>query len=58
MEPVVCEGTCTVTLTVESAPLSPERAEDLLVMFWGFVLVLIVVWGLKAILNIFTANPE
>lgn len=57
MEPVVCEGTCTVTLTVEAAPLSPERAEDLLGMFWSFVLVLVVVWGLKQILKIFTAEP-
>lgn len=58
MEPVVCSGTCTVTLTVEAAPLSPERAEDLLSMFWAFVLALVLVWGVKAIANIFTADPE
>lgn len=58
MEPVYCNGTCTVTLTVESAPLTAEKVEDLNVIFWGFVLALVVVWGLKRLLAIFTHDND
>lgn len=53
MDPVVCEGSCTVTLTVESAPLTEEKAADLLVIFWGFMAVLAVIWGLKKLRQLF-----
>lgn len=57
MEPVVCEGNCTVTLTVESAPLTEEKAADLMTIFWAFLLVLVILWGLKRLINLFT-NDE
>lgn len=58
MEPVVCEGTCTVTLTVESAPLTPEKAADLNTIFWGFLLVAVVLWGLKRLINLFSSDHD
>lgn len=58
MEPVVCQGTCTVTLSIESAPLTEEKAADLSLIFWGFVLVAVTLWGLKRLLNIFSADHE
>jgi flagellar biogenesis protein FliO len=60
-EPTVIDcsvAACTVTVQYEAAPLTPETAEDLVSMFWDFVLVLVLVWGVKQILNIFTANPN
>lgn len=56
--PVVCQGTCTVTILVDSAPITEEKALDLLDMFWGFMLAAVVVWGCKQILNFFTKDNE
>lgn len=58
MEPVVCEGTCSVTLVVESAPITEEKAADLLDLFWSFMLAAVIVWGAKRILAIFTKDNE
>lgn len=58
MEPVACSGTCTVTISVESAPLTEEKAQDLLVMFWAFVLLLVTVYGFKQILRLFTTDHD
>lgn len=58
MDPVYCNGTCTVTLSVESAPLTEEKAADLTTIFWGFVLVLVSVWGLKQLLRYFANDHD
>lgn len=58
-EPTVIDcsvSTCTVTVQYEAAPLSEEKAADLLSMFWDFVLALVIVWGMKQMLNLFTVN--
>ena len=49
---------CTVTVQYEAAPLTEERATDLISMFWDFVLALVLVWGVKQILNLFTENAH
>ena len=57
-EPVVCSGTCTVTVTVDTAPMTEEKALDLVDMFWSFVLCAVLVWGSKALLRIFTHDTD
>ena len=64
----VNEHSCTVTTYTTSFPVikvcepdasvkfSPEKAEDMVDMFWSLVLALVMVWGVKQILNIFTVN--
>lgn len=55
------EVTCSVSpcvVQIEPAPLSEERAADMLALFWLFVLALVMVWGWKQILNIFTSNGD
>ena len=51
-------GGSTSQVTLEPAPLSEERAADMLQLFWLFVLALVMVWGWKQILNIFTSNGD
>jgi hypothetical protein len=58
MEPVTCNGACTVTLSIESAPLTEEKVADYNAIFWGFMLALVIVWGLKRILNLFTSDND
>ncbi|MCJ0765331.1 hypothetical protein [Variovorax terrae] len=48
----------TVTVVIEPAEFTPARAADLVDMFWSFVLALVIVWGAKQILNIFTSSPN
>ncbi|MDP3798883.1 MAG: hypothetical protein Q8R06_17350 [Polaromonas sp.] len=57
-EPTVidCSTECTVTVQYEAAPLSEEKAADLVSMWWDFVLVLVVVICWKQILNLFSTN--
>lgn len=56
--PTTCEGACTVTLVIDSAPITSEKAADLMVIFWGFVAAVVVVWGVKQLLNFFTADND
>lgn len=37
---------------------SPERVADMLELFYAFILVLVVVWGLKQLLNLFTGDTS
>ena len=56
--PTTCEGACTITFVADSAPITEEKASDLLGMFWTFVLALVVVWGVKQLLNFFTSDAD
>ena len=47
----------TVTLQVDSAS-DPERVADMASLFYAFVAVLVVVWGVKQLLNLFTGDTE
>jgi len=51
-----CTGECTVTLVVESAPITVENADDLMGMWWGFMAALAAVWGLKRIYALFNSD--
>lgn len=55
------EVTCSVSpcvVQIEPAPLTEERSADMLSLFWSFVLALVAVWGVKQILNLFTAQSD
>lgn len=56
VQTTTCDGACTVTLVVESAPITEEKAADLSDMFWSFMLAACLVWGVKKILSFFEAD--
>jgi flagellar biogenesis protein FliO len=60
MSQFVCdtETGCTVTVLVEAAPPSAERVQDLLDMFYLFLLALCVAWGLKQLIKLFSGDME
>lgn len=58
VQQTTCDGACTVTLVVDSAPITEERAGDLLTIFWAFVLAAVTVWGVKALLRLFTHDTN
>lgn len=60
MSQFVCdtETGCTVTVLVEPAPPSAERTEDLLALFYAFLAVLAVLWGLRQLINLFSGDTE
>ena len=45
------------TLTVDTAS-NPERVLDMQAVFYGFLLVLVTVWGVKHLLNLFTGDTD
>lgn len=51
---VHCTGTCTLILTAET--FNNEKAADMSQLFGAFVAVLVVVWGVKQLLNLFTGD--
>lgn len=51
---VHCTGTCTLVLTTET--FNAEKAADMSQLFGAFVAVLVVVWGVKQLLNLFTGD--
>lgn len=61
---VECVGSCSVTVShVITWPdffsgITPEKVEDYMALFWAFVLVGVMVWGVKALLAIFTHDHE
>jgi hypothetical protein len=57
-QPVICEGTCTVVLTVADPLLDEEKIADYNTLFWAFLLVAVTVWGLKRMLKLFTDDHE
>lgn len=60
MSQFVCdtETGCTITVQVEAAPPSAERVGDLLALFYAFLAVLVVIWGLKQLIRLFTGDTE
>lgn len=51
--------TSTVTqLQIKAEELNPERIQDIMEMFWLFVLALIGVWGSKQLLNLFSTDSD
>lgn len=47
----------TISLEVDAAP-DPERVTDMQILFYAFLAVLVVVWGMKQLLNMFTVNSD
>lgn len=45
------------TLTVDTAS-SPERVQDMTDLFYAFLLVLVAVWAIKQLANLFTGDTE
>jgi len=43
---------------VEPAPPSAQRVEDLLVLFYAFLAVIVVIWGLRKIIDLFSGDTE
>ena len=37
---------------------SPERVQDMEDLFYSFLLVLVIIWGLKQLLNLFTSDTS
>lgn len=44
-------------LSIDTAS-NPERVFDMQAVFYGFLLVLVTVWGLKQLLNLFTGDTD
>lgn len=55
---VICEGTCTVTLSITPAPASAENVADYYELMMLMTLGLVVLWGIKKILQIFDNHHE
>lgn len=45
------------TIKVDTAS-DPERVLDMQAVFYGFLLVLVTVWGVKQLLNLFTGDTD
>ncbi|MGE6212541.1 hypothetical protein [Comamonas aquatica] len=50
--------TLTVVVQVEPAPPDEERLQDLSTAFGLMLVVVIVVWSSKQLLNLFSVNPD
>lgn len=50
--------TQTIVVQVEPAPPSAERVEDLLALFYLGLPVLVVVWGLKRLIALFSGDES
>lgn len=50
--------TQTIVVQVEPAPPSPERVADLLEVFYLFLVALVVVWGAKQLLALFSGDNQ
>ena len=48
----------TVVVQLEPAPPNEERMQDLLTLFGLVMVALVVVWGAKQLLNLFSINPD
>lgn len=49
----------TVTeLQIKEPEFNVERTQDMMEMFWAFVLVLVSIWGLKQLLNLFSTDSD
>lgn len=59
-EPITinCPSTCSVTVQLESAPVTPEKIQDIGLVWSGFLLVAIVVMGCRKLLNVFEHTPH
>lgn len=45
-------------VTVSDTDSSPERVQDMTDLFYVFLLVLVTVWGLKQLLNLFSGDTS
>lgn len=52
------EETQTIVVQVEPAPPSAERIDDLLALFYLGLSVLVVVWGLKRLIGLFSGDES
>ncbi len=52
------ENTQTIIVQVEPAPPSPENIQDYYDLFGLGILALLVVWGLKRVLALFTSDLD
>lgn len=50
--------TQTIVVQVEPAPPSAERVQDLLDLFYLFLAVLVAVWGLRKLIDLFSGDTE
>jgi len=51
-------NTQTIVVQVEPAPPSAQRIEDLLALFYAFLAVIVVIWGLRKIIELFSGDTE
>jgi len=51
-------NTQTLVVQVEPAPPSAERIGDLLALFYAFLAVIVVIWGLRKIIDLFSGDTE
>ena len=53
----VIQGT-TLEVTTKPEPVNPERVQDQYLLFLAFLAVIVVVWGLKQLLNLFSGDTS
>ena len=60
MSQFVCdtETGCTVTVLVEPAPPSAEWVDDLLILFYAFLAILVLLWGSRQLMKLFSGDTE
>ncbi len=45
-------------LQIKEPEFNFERTQDMMELFWAFVLVLVSIWGAKQLLNLFSTDSE
>jgi TRAP-type C4-dicarboxylate transport system permease small subunit len=60
MSQFICdtETGCTVTVLVEPAPPSAERVDDLLMLFYAFLAIIVFLWGSRQLMKLFGEDNE
>lgn len=55
---ITCGTACTVTVQLEPAPVSPDRIQDMMDLFYLMIPVLIALWGGRLLYNFFNRGPN
>lgn len=60
---IVVDDSCSAGLVLQTLqeienPVNPDRIQDLTSVFYAFLAVLVIVWGAKQLLNLFTGDTS
>jgi hypothetical protein len=56
--PIECTGTCTVTVQLEPAPVTPEKLSDISEAFGLMLMVTLLIWGARQMYRVFNGAPH